>query len=130
MANEKLLLLEMLANVPGIGGLDIPIEKLPTDAEFSAMCSEMNAKLDAEFRAEIEFDYDAIDAKRATNDAVMRSMLSADLSSSKRITIRVPSKVLAAIRARAKASGTKYQTLLNRTLKSAVTGWETCPSHL
>ena len=130
MHNEKLRLLEMLANIPGIGGLDIPIERLPTDAEFSAMCSEMTAKLDAEFQAEIVFDYDAIDAKRAANDASMRSREPVDLSSSKRVTVRVPSKVLAAIRARAKASGTKYQTLLNRTLKSAVAAWEPLPSHL
>jgi predicted DNA binding CopG/RHH family protein len=127
--NEKLNMLMMMAKIPGLSGLDIPIERLPTDAEFSAISADLMAAMDAEFQAEIVFDYDAIDAKRAMNDAALRSMLPVDLSSSKRITVRIPTKVLAAVRVRAKATGTKYQTLLNRTLSSAVAGWEVPASH-
>ena len=124
MKNEKLNLLMMMGNIPGLAGLDIPIERLPSDAEFSAMCAEVSAAVDAEFHTEVVFDYDAIDAKRALNDAALRLLQPVDLSSSKRITVRVPTKVLTAIKARAKSTGTRYQTLLNRTLRSAVAGWE------
>lgn len=124
MQNEKLNLLMMMAKIPGLAGLDIPIESLPTDAEFLALSDEMMAAVNAEFHTEVVFDYDAIDAKRAANDAALRLMQPVDLSSSKRITVRVPTKVLTAIKVRAKATGTRYQTLLNRTLRSAVAGWE------
>ena len=57
MQNEKLNLLMMMAKIPGLAGLDIPIESLATDAEFLALSDEMMAAVNAEFHTEVVFDY-------------------------------------------------------------------------
>jgi len=42
---------------------------------------------------------------------------------SRKISLRVPARILSALKARAAATGIPYQRLLNRVLRDAVRGW-------
>ena len=83
------------------------------------MSSARNAtRREANFLCVTEHDFSK--AKRANDDgrAILRSF-SAESKCKTRITIMLDNDLLDAFRARAKSEGTGYQTLINRSLRSA-----------
>lgn len=120
-----------LNKIPGLPNLDFMLERLPSDEEFEKTLAESYAEIEAEFQAGIiNLDRDDIDATSPGAHEAHRPVPSPCLTKSKRISIRVPGPVLAACRTQAKKKGLKYQTLINRTLRAAMTGWATPAPHV
>lgn len=123
------------------------------DIELDAKRSETHARLEAilatvgishseligeEF--DIEGDIEAMGLDTPISDADMEAMLAATSApkralaftapsppisiGSVKISVRVPARILAAIKARAAQRRQPYQKLLNQALRDAVKGWE------
>lgn len=128
MTDDKLELLALMAKIPGLRDLNIPIMDLPSEAEFAESLEWMDAKFNADFSK--GFDIVLSDVKSAAPGEGFSHPAEEYMSGSQRITIRIPSRVLKALKTRAKSKCIKYQTLINRTLQSAVKEWESSSSHV
>lgn len=117
--------------IPGLPNLDFMLERMPSDEEFQKTLAESYADIEAEFQAGMmNLELDDIGATSPGAHEAHRAVPSPCLTKSKRISLRVPEPVLAACRAQAKKKGLKYQTLINRTLRAAMTGWATPAPHV
>lgn len=123
MHNEKLAILNAMAKIPGVRDLDIPVEDIPDAAEFDALTAKFHAYLDASLQAGWGLDLDDIAEMPPSAREVPGPVSPTSAAKSHRTTIRIPGSVVAACRARALATGTKYQTVIIRTLKTASAGW-------
>lgn len=107
-------LASVLARIDAVA--DLPVEF--TDIEVQAMDEELTE----ETQRSLLFDFDTAPAPEP-RDSGSAAVTTQVPSKSQHTTIRIPAPVLAALKARAKATGTKYQTLLIRTLKAASASW-------
>lgn len=123
MHNERLEILNAMAKIPGLRDLDIPVEDIPDAAEFEAMNIELHAQLDAILQAELELNLDDMPEMPPSTHETRPPISPTCAVKSHRTTIRIPGPVLTACKARALATGTKYQTLIIRTLKTASASW-------
>lgn len=104
-------------------------KKAITDTEFDEVMQRANAIFDEPIQ-DIEFDPSDFDIdfgigyEPFTRSSPAVSPIVCTTRTSK-ISIRVPSKVLAAFKERAKNTGTGYQTLINESLKATATDWAT-----
>lgn len=122
MSNEKLTILMAMAKIPGLRGLVIPIENIPDDAEFDALCASFDAQMALEQQAMPAFNPAAdVTASTPGSEPKMTPPAPPTTRPSQKTTIRIPTVVLAAYKAKAKATGTPYQTLMNRALRAAST---------
>lgn len=112
-----------VAKIPGLPNLDFMLERMPSEEEFQKTLAESCADIEAEFQAGLDFDIDESYRLTPGPDESHRSVPAQCLTKSKRISLRVPSPVLAACRAQAKLRGTKYQTFINRMLREAAASW-------
>lgn len=135
MHKEQLEILAAMAGIKGLEGLDIPVESLPDDKELAAASAVFMASLDAEFEAMTS----ALQSEMTPPDEVV--MVSGEgpanakssvadsplpvpsMARSRRTTIRIPAPVLRAYKDKAASVGMGYQTLIIRTLKSAMKTW-------
>lgn len=69
----------------------------------------------------LDFDLDPMPPPASSDPAPSPEPL---LTGTKKITIRLPNRLLAAYRTQAKRSGTRYQTLMVRTLNTASRDWD------
>ena len=139
MNNSFQEITEAMLKIPGLKNLVIPVERIPSDAEFQVSSNQLMAVLDAEndvvIESDLDFDFAAptpsqpVDhGKASPSKALIEAAATAKASyasatptsGSKRITIRVPMPVLMACKTRARTLGSPYQTFINRTLGAAV----------
>lgn len=127
MHNETQLdLIEMITRFPALQKLPAlrdMVDRMPDDHELAAMTAQFDADMDASIKDSIDFDFSSIDAAGDCTPEAPLSVTALSAAKSQHTTIRLPAPVLAALKARAKATGTRYQTLLVRTLKAASTSW-------
>jgi uncharacterized protein (DUF4415 family) len=122
MSGDKLTTLMAMAKIPGLRSLVIPVENIPDDAEFEALHAEFDAQMELEHQALSAFN-PAANVPTSTPESEPRATPAAPTSTrpSQQTTIRIPTVVLAAYKAKARATGTPYQTLMNRALRAAST---------
>jgi predicted DNA binding CopG/RHH family protein len=119
------------AKIPGLPNLDFVVAGMPSDEEFTKTLAESAADIEAEFQAGLlNLDLNDIGASAPGAYEGHRPVPSPCLTKSKRISLRVPSPVLAACRAQAKLRGTKYQTFINRMLREAAASWVAPDPHV
>lgn len=122
--NNKSVAADLMARAPDD---TVAVEKMlaETVAELDTMNEELDMELDIEDADMMELPPCDAPAPAAASRPTPHSV-----TGSEHITIRLCSRVLAAYRMRARATGTKYQTLINRTLLSSMASWKTPGSHL
>ena len=134
-SESKSALLRAIARYPRFEIIRDLVEDMPTDAEMAAQSDVFVAALEAAMKSPEcdilpppDFDLDFIDTpvttKSSSAHAAPKVAPAPCTDRSNRITIRIPGSVLAAIKAQARLKCVPYQTLINRTLRSAVAGWK------
>lgn len=101
-----------------------------TKEELESMDEELLADIDLDAFSDSGWDLQVSAGHTSAPPEGSTISKGVPMCGTQRITIRVPRRVLAAFRARAKSSGTRYQTLIVRTLQSTVSGWATPAPHL
>ncbi len=122
MHTKKVEVLEAMAKIPELRDLDLPIERMPDEAEF---------KRDINYQFEnLQIDFDELFSENWEVPELPKSIVSeAELApvrppcKSRHTTIRIPGTVLTALYAKADELGIGYQTLIIRTLRSAIASW-------
>ena len=103
----------------------IRLSELPADFDFEVPEIQFDVGIMSPMKDEIALDLD--DDYEPTSPLPSRSPTSplptVSTRGSRKISIRVPNRIVDALKAKAKASGTKYQTLINRALKAAAAAW-------
>ena len=130
------LLLDLAAKFPDIKKLPhFPtiLERMPDDAAIAIMDAEFEASMAA--IDELLTNSSLEDIGETVSDIPPQSSTpivtpSPYITGTQHISIRLRGMIVAAFKARALATGTKYQTLINRTLQSAVASWVIPGSHL
>lgn len=107
-------LASVLARINAVA--DLPVEF--TDIEVQAMDEE----LAEETQRSLLFDFGTVPAPE-NKDSAPVTVTTPVPSRTQHTTIRLPAPVLAAYKAKARATGTKYQTLIVRTLRAVSTSW-------
>ena len=132
MNNSFQEITEAMLKIPGLKNLVIPVERIPSDAEFQATANQLIAQLDAENDLVIEFDpnFDfsapspppaqPTDHEKASHAEGLGASTAKLTSKSQRITIRISTPTLKACKARARMMGMPYQTLINNALRAAM----------
>jgi uncharacterized protein (DUF4415 family) len=122
MSGDKLTTLMAMAKIPGLRSLVIPVENIPDDAEFEALYAEFDAQMALEHQAMSAFNPGAdVTTSTPGSEPKMTPPAPAATKRSQKTTIRIPAAVLAAFKAKAEATSTPYQTLMNRALRAAST---------
>lgn len=116
--HDKLAILTAMAKIPGLADLDIPVEDICDAGELGPLETAMNEG----FEAALAVDIGSIVASTAT---VIRPPTPALVPrvESLRTTIRIPGPVLKKYQDRARLTGTRYQSLIIKTLKTAASDW-------
>ncbi len=88
--------------------------QLDQDDEFEPECYEMLLE-----PIEIDFDDFLPSAMRSAAEPAL------SVTGTRKVTIRIPNRIVASCRAKAARTGTRYQTLIVRTLNAASRAWDT-----
>lgn len=122
----QLDLQEMIEKFPALQKLpelQVMVDRMPADHELAAMTAQFEADMAAVLMEEIIFDFSDIDAAGSDTAKIVHPVPAPSATKSQRTTIRIPGAVLAGFKAQALATGTRYQTLMIRTLRTASASW-------
>lgn len=124
MTKEKTDLKAALGKILGLPILDHLIDQMPSDAELFGVPAELHFHEVADLElGDLDFDFAAAlkPARSASGKPLVRTPCPIS-SGTTRITIRVNTRVLAAMKTKARAKCLGYQTYINRILKTASRG--------
>ena len=106
--------------------------ELSTMAAVKAMEMELDPPVDLELPSPGDLDLEALDLvtpldledmEPCSRPAAPRAK-PATSKGTKLVSIRIPARIIAALKTRAAAQGAGYQTIANRVLRAAVREWE------
>lgn len=107
--------LAMVAKIMNQSGSPLELLNLDQDAELEHDHLEMMME-------PLEIDFDALPPSPVRSAAGKPAVT---VTGTRKITIRIPNRILASCRAKAARTGTKYQTVIIRTLNAASRDWDT-----
>ena len=125
MAETRELFRKAIETLPALKALpnfSVMVDRMPDDAEFAALCAAFEASIEAEvaaglddgFDVSLEADLDVVESPKVRK--APPAVPAPCSARSKRITIRIPGRVLAAIKEEARLKCIPYQTFINRLL--------------
>ena len=104
----------IVAQIMKPSGLSMEMLHQDQDDEFEPECLDLLLE-------PLEMDFDTLPPTSVRSAAEP----GVPVTGTRKITIRIPNRILASCRAKAHRTGTRYQTLIVRTLNTASTGWDT-----
>lgn len=122
MNKEKQELLDAMAKIPGLNlkELTILVQNLPDAAEFEKMNDEFDAEMEISLQEALDYNPDDLTVVPQVKKGPSLAASTTSTTGSARITMRIPARVLAGVKAKAQKTCIPYQTWINRELQAAL----------
>ena len=119
MEKELSKLEKELLEIPGWKEMIVKLENLPADAEFAKLHDEFEKSFALDLKYDISVEPTTQAASEPGIELENTDVSTTAKSKSTKISIRIPTRTLAAFKRDAKATRVAYQTIINRALKAA-----------